>query len=225
MVGCAAIAALPIQPCFAQIGTGTFRWELSGDNGSTWVSNLEVPQTHQDVLLRAIVSWSADSGRWFASSFFDVTWTSTGVGGLSDAMSNWSVPSNPPVLINAAPTPYRFNNVLKLDAANDTSPPGAGPRWLIPQQPAPAMGLVTDQNPLVILQFTMALDGSAGERLASSVFADRGPNRFLTIYTTELGIGNRPTVSFSSARLIVVPTPASLALLAVAGVLHNRRRR
>lgn len=215
---------------WAQVGTGTWTWEVSADGGKTWAGGLvEVPLEQQEVRVRAVAAWSADAGGWFAAGKPDATWTSIGSAGLGDTVSH--IERYRPFGASAQNlTATRFGSVIKVDDARDTLPPGEGSLSVWASQLPPGFGMASTANPAALFEFRIALDGTPGDREASGIFlaVSSGGNttdRLFAVYTTSSGLTNFPLTTMHNATVRVVPAPASPALLGAAVLLATRRRR
>lgn len=213
----------------AQLGTGLIEWQVSADGGAAWASGLtEVPPEQGSVLVRARASWSIDGGMYaFAGSQFDVVVKGAAPGDeVTNARRSWPFTSGSIQTIVV----QRFGDVLKVDDARDTLPPGEGPRGVFPGQLVPQFGTnFTTANPATIFEFTLQLDGSEGDRdLWSLYIAPPGGNtidRVMRIYTSASGAQNTPSTTTRGVTIRVIPAPwAGTALLAAWGAMAPRRR-
>lgn len=223
---CVVFAALSSSIANAQIGTGTFTWQLSLDDGVTWQTGVvEAPQTQQRVHVRAVAAWdNFDTGWAYASTAFDATWTSAGPGGLGDSAGEM-MHIEPFTVSFQTLRASRFGQVVKIDDSRDTQPPGMGANWVANGQYDSGFGQpFSSANPVAVFRYSMTLDGSLGERTASAVFLNRGaPGRFMTLFLRPGTGSNRPLTTQVSATLRVIPSPGTLALLG-ALVFAPRRR-
>jgi hypothetical protein len=204
--GCAGMAS-------AQQGTGALWWELSADNGQTWhPDELSVPYSQTSVVVRAMASWSVEAGYLFATTRFDGVWRSTDAGFQDVAMD---LRNNPllPGAFNRPIGPTRFGADLKLDDLRDTSPPGEGQFGMAVSQGPEGLGQPNDfSNPVFLFRYTVQLDGTPGERVATSLhLAPTDGNtvdRIMRIYTTVQGASNLPFGEVRNVRLRVLFCPA-----------------
>lgn len=221
IVGVAAGAAQ------AQVGTGTWTWEVSADGGESWASGLVVvPLEQEEIRVRAVAAWSTDAGTWgFAGAFFDFVWETPGDGDAVTFMRR--IPPFNTFGQTLAAT--RFGSIIKIDDSRDTLPPGVGDRGVGAGQLAPAFGNPDTSNPVALVEFRFALDGTPGDREISSLFiAPTGGNtidRVYRVYTTREGMQNMPLVSIHNATVRVIPSPAAAPVLFAAGLLARRRPR
>jgi hypothetical protein len=211
----------------AQIGTGTFRWELSADNGGSWQSELVVQESQTTVRLRAVVSWSQDAGTWFGRASYDVKWSSIGTAGLHDTLITYNRTPGIDQFIQIA-NGQRQGSVLKIDDQRDTLAPGQGLFGFASVQLIPNFGGNNRSNPIVISTFDIALDGSLGGRQISSVFNPPGngnpQDQFLSIYINTNGATNRPIMQLFDASLTVIPSPVAFCIIAPGLLVFTRRR-
>lgn len=211
----------------AQVGTGTWTWEVSADGGESWASGLVVvPQDQQEVRIRGVAAWSTDAGTWgFAGTRFDFVWETPGDGDAVTLMRR--IPPFNGFGQTLAAT--RFGSIIKIDDSRDTLPPGEGDRGVAPGQLAPAFGNPDTSNPIAVVEFRFALDGTPGDREVTSLFmAPTGGNtvdRVYRVYTTREGMQNIPLVSIHNATVRVVPSPAAACTLLATALLARRRTR
>jgi hypothetical protein len=232
-----ALTALTAQT-HAQFGTGRLDWQLSTDEGSTWQGGrVEVPLSTTGIRVRLLASWSADAGYAFAGTQFDAVITGLNAGG-NDTVLN---PSRPFTFDSGAQQTIvstRFGNQIKIDDSRDTNPPGVGVRGVFPgQRPENfAEGRFTAGQPVSIFEYTLRLDGTPGTRRIDGE-PITGPIGFpcwsVRIYTSPIGAQialnggpscDRNSLTYAPASLVIIPTPATATLLAVAVVAHSRRR-
>ena len=226
IVACAGLCA----SAWAQIGTGTWTWEVSADGGATWATGLvEVPPEQQEVRVRAVAAWTSDAGGWFGLARVDALWASIDNAGLADSVT--SIERYRPFTFSAQTlVATRFGHVIKIDDIRDTLPPGEGDRTILPGQGIPQWGGSTTANPAALFEFRIALDGSPGDRLASGAFRPPNSNgnsidRIFTVYADNNGLTNLPLVTVSNATVRVVPSPGGAAFAIGAALWAARRRR
>lgn len=210
-----------------RVGTASFLWELSADDGATWrPGTLEVDQATASVMARVSVSWSGDAGRWFAGVQYDAVWQSEGLGGLNDSLTFVTrLPDFADTVQQLAVT--RLGSTLKIDDVRDTLPPGQGSFSIISAQLDPGFGGAVDDNPARLLSFRVNLDGVPGNRTLRGLPRISAPgdtiDRYVRIYTGQAI--NLPQVTQFPATLRVIPVPGSIALFAIGFVPLARRRR
>ena len=229
----------------AQSITGTFRWEVSGDQGATWGRTLDVPASQPSALVRLMVEWTgATPGERtaFAAARFDATVRGINCGGsdsATDFLPGAVIPSTPETVITwgsggfGPPRPQRHGDVLKLDPPGDDEPPGLGARWTTLAQTWPGSGLNTTdlRNPVRIFQYTLLLDGSTGTRILSGVSGylnpDNTPRLFLYFDdpATQVWQFSQKSASMiiADASITVVPAPGTLGLVGLLALPRRRR--
>ncbi len=240
-----AILLTVVGTASAQSLTGTFRWEVSGDNGTTWSSSLAVPESQLSVLVRLMAEWTgAPPGERtsFADTRFDATIRGINCGefdSASDFLGGEIVQPFPGVAIGwgaggfGPPRPQRHGEILKLDPPGDDEPPGLGARWTTLAQDWPGNGNVVPdlRNPVRIFQYTLLLDGSAGTRLLSGVWGFVNPDNTPRLFlyhddpTTHQWQPSQISASMTiaDASLTVVPAPGVLGGLALLALPRRRR--
>ena len=224
LVACAGLCA----SAWAQIGTGTWKWEVSADGGATWGSGLvEVPPDQQDVRVRAVAAWSADAGGWYARAHFDIVWDSR----AGDADLVTYIERYRPFEGFAQNLEWRrFGAVIKIDDRRDTLPPGEGEFGVYSAQLPPGFGIPSTANPAALMEFRIALDVTPGDRVVSSIFLPVLPHgnttdRVFAVYTTREGLTNFPLITIHNATVRVVPSPGGACTLLATALLTRRRTR
>lgn len=228
VVGLAAGVACG-QP--SMFGTAEFWWEGSLDGGATWARDvMEVSDPGASLLVRARAEWEP---RWperyhfFGAVSFDVAVTDAGDGDELTQFIKAPLLGHPVQTLVAT----RFGNLIKIDDVRDTLPPGEGSRHIIILQLAeePWNKHFSRDNPLELFRFTMALDGTLGERTVTQVFrhweVPDHERRFLITYLHPAGGNNYPDSAAHSLRINVVPAPGAAGLAVAGAVLALRRRR
>lgn len=211
------------SPLFAQGGDLWYWWELSADGGQTWHgSSLEVAATTNSVSARIRETWTPPAGPVYQGCFFDGVVTAASGDAITDLSVMdlyWSG--------SLIPVATRIGPVIKVDDPGDSEPPGLGPTWYTAVNPNVSPSFL---NPIRILQFTLHLDGTPGERTFSQVFRpDIGtPDGRISILR-EISPGvwrsNFPHMTVTDAVLRVVPPPGAISVAAVCAVLCYPRRR
>ncbi len=162
----------------------------------------------------------------FGGTLFDATVTT--VSGTADAASNMRITSE--FNYTQGLSAFRFGNVIKIDQAIDSQPPGVGPRWIDPYN-EPTLADPNRNNPVELMRFTLSLTpGAFGMRTISEVHGrlpftganttDRVMLLFLEDYSRDI-----PVTTRLDARINYIPSPGSLALLSVVVGIAARRRR
>jgi uncharacterized protein (TIGR03382 family) len=199
----------------------TTNWEVSADNGLSWqAGTVQVPQSQSSVLVRHVVTWGTPGqGDYIVNGGVIPTVRTTGLVGLSDTAS--SIQRRQIVM---QPTPSiiagrRFTgNELVVSASVSAPPTGAITFFGFD----PILGTTAFGNPIDVLQFQLTLDGSAGERVISD-WTDTS-SRYNVVAAATPGPYTY-TFAHNSTTLVVIPSPAGLAVAGVAGVVLLRRRR
>lgn len=231
LIALAALAGAAAVANAQDVGIGKFTWEVSLDGGATWAGGVvDIDPSNASVLVRARALWDGTNGMYaFAGAQFDALVTTASPNG--DTAGNFVRISNG---VNTAQTivATRFGNVLKIDDARDTLGPGLGTRGVFPGQLVEnfAGTNFTSANPVTIFQYELFIDHTdETDRLLSETFiAPSGGNtidRVMRIYTSPTGGQNTPVTTRNNAVLRYIPTPATLALLGLGGLMVGRRRR
>jgi hypothetical protein len=223
------IAALA-QPTIALAQTTvpvTASWQISLDNGATWQSGtVQAPQTQASVRVRQFVSWGTPSSAdYINGAGFDGIVRSINGAGLGDTTSNFFgildgmyIPM-PAIIQGRRWAP----DLIKIDRG-DALAPGLGTFVSITNN-TPTGGIIYG-NPIRTFEYTLNLDGTLGSREFSAAWQQFPVGQPLLLVTVD-GLPQPYTYSytFNDATLVVVPSPAGLALVGVAsGVLLRRRR-
>lgn len=220
LVGAAAPAA-------AQIGTASLTWEVYDEAGGGWVAGvLTTTDTTLDVRLRA--QWSPELGIAFGYTFFDgIVRTSSAL----DVAIAGRAPRGWDELTGQSVSATRFGELIKIDDARDTSPPGAGADYVVAgQNPLAFADLHQNRNnPVFIYEFSLELDGP-GVRSIESIHREwlpasgGNPACLARIYTHENGAYSQPPTILNSLEIRVVPSPASVGVLGMLVLLRRGRR-
>jgi hypothetical protein len=202
------------RTALAQLGDGFLRWELSPDDGQTWHSGvLEVPHLQASVRVRAIAGWSSSAGYMFAYAEFDALWRGLENAGMQDSLVDLERNPRLPGPFGHHEVVSRFGADIKIDDDRDTLPPGVGRYGVRAGQP-PEQVIHENEfsNPVFLFSYVALLDGSPGERTATSlqIAPSQGntTDRFMRIYTTSSGATNIPLATLTQATLRVLPCPA-----------------
>lgn len=190
-----------------------------------------------------LAAWShvvptSPPSRFVSANFDAVVFAATG--GLGDTGSNILVQRNVQSQIpesqglGLAMLPFynaqRINGFLKLDNASDLLSPGVGSGALQASNSISVLPPVAMthrlENPIVLLDFVLTLDGTVGRRDFSAVFqpaGSTGPSNTVGIFD---GVANvSAPVTQSPASLLVIPSAPSFGLVAAAAIVVLRRRR
>ena len=216
---CGAIAQVP----------ATAIWQTSLDSGATWQGGYVVVSPSQTVDVRLVVGW--DPGDYSdPTCFFDARFDGVVSGaGVDDSVSNIMFvqrslfrPPTYPVSVQ------RQGSLLKIDGEGDLAPPGVGPSALNPNQNPYGVGQIPDfSNPLPILSYRLALDGSPGTRTISGAFNTypNTANPWLRIWFADQVYPFAEPLTQIPASVEVIPAPTGIVPFVVALTLAMRRRR
>jgi hypothetical protein len=227
----------------AQPMEGVMQWQISADNGATWVQHAEVGGGQSSVLVRLIATWSgipAGERSAFADTGFDgiVRGIDCGAGDtVSDFLTSETAPGNlyPTVSwtgMGGPPVGYRQGDILKIDSILDAEPPGQGSRFVLLTQGHPSASDFFDlSNPIRLMQYSLVLDGSSGTREIGGLWAVRTPDGRprLTLYHDDRITQQWPLTTYkvpssvTDASVTVVPAPGILGLLGVFALPRRRR--
>jgi len=207
-------------------GTATWSWEASTDGGATWHRGmLEVPTSQGAVQVRSSLAFPpppTGSGGGFSTAALDGV---VGGAGPLDSVSGL----NGGNLRSFNFVASRFGSTIKIDDPVDTLPPGLGSRWAVLTQ-SRAQGNRSLANPIILLSYTLTLDGSIGDRLVEGIF--RQPPGYPPGHVVSIDMGmaqEAPTlVPFliqEPLTIRVVPTPTTLATGTLGLAFLSRRRR
>jgi hypothetical protein len=236
LLGAMLVAAV-CETSRGQPASASVRWQVSLDY-INWFDDITITQPTQQVQVRALLSYMAPAeySTRFALAMCDPTVTGRNGAGPSDSIAgihyrrdNLMMPSYGEYVGT------RVNGVLKIDRASDTLPPGLGPGWVVGEQMSPAFGVLADDFPVIVLyQYALMLDGSAGVRDIAGAFRPlSGPlpnNNFIRVWApgaVEGWIAYPVTTQVLPAHIRVdIPAPATCGMaLALAGLCAARRRR
>ncbi len=225
-----SIVAVACFACAASAQTilpVTSSWQLSLDNGQTWQGGtVFAPQSQTSVKVRNFVAWGDGvTLHPFNAALFDGVVRSQAGAGLNDSVANirgvfngFFTPAMPFIQGRRWTT-----DIIKIDGG-DTQAPGQFP--FVSLSSSPFTGTIFF-GPASIFEYDLLLDGTAGSRHISAAWRiDAATGQ------PSLGVGLTTTpgpydlqVTLQDATLVVVPSPAGLALVGVAsGVLMRRRR-
>jgi hypothetical protein len=231
-IGLVAIAlATPALGQFTRVleGEAVWRWEVSTDLGRTWQGGaVEVGSDTPSVRVRASCFFERRDPRWYyGGAQFDARVSGVGAG---DQVTDYSFGST---LFNAfipLLSTQRFGSELKVDYQRDVSPPGLGSSWLAPINNSPQVGGADLSHPIVLMEYTLLLDQTLGDRTVDAVFRRESgfagvPNeRFVLVYeVNNLNITIHQTLVQHPVVVRVIPSPSGLAVLV--GLAWTSRRR
>ncbi len=199
----------------------TTSWEVSADNGQSWQAGVvQVPQSQQSVLVRHVVTWGTPGqGDYLRNGLVVPRIVSVGGIGAEDAASDVSV--RQPTGIIPVPTGMgRRFSPGELLVTGSVSPPPTGALSFAAHDAI--LGTTFFANPVDVVRFRLTLDGSAGERIISDWVTNNPTYRVVSAATPG---PYTYTIVYGTTTLIVVPSPAGLAVLGVASGMLRRRRR
>ncbi len=206
----------------------TSTWQISTNNGASWNSGeTQVPLSTSSVRVRMVVSWTppvVDPLTRLVAVTFDGYVRGLNGAGAADSVTSLAMLQNGAV--QAAPSTIVAARVatdlIKIDRG-DSLPLGEG--GLVQVVNSPLTGALYG-TPVTGFEYRLQLDGSSGARELGLVHG---------IIAAPVGVATALPPGFTSlsfqalterATLVVVPSPAGLAVLGVAsGVLLRRRRR
>lgn len=228
----ALIAALTGVVLLAPMASGqtvvpvTSSWQISLDNGATWQGGTVLaPQGQTSVKVRNFVTWGDGvTLHPFGGAAFDGVVRSLQGAGLGDSVTN--IRGIFDGIFQPAPSFIQgvrwAPDVIKIDPLADVNAPGQFPYVGL------GSGFTSGAlGPLSIFEYDLMLDGSTGSRQITAAWRVSSQNQPYLIVSL---VGNPGPyawqVTLQEATLVVVPSPAGLALVGVAsGVLLRRRRR
>ncbi len=221
-----AILALSAISASAVAQTGTYTWQVSGDDGFTWDSLL-VAVPNSTIKVRLLASFSGISGPFaaFAGSQFDATLSSSEgrVGTISNISRPFPFQFSAQTLVSRE---FSSGSLVKIDIASDVALPGSGIGWVGPGQPNfdfSGGNYVTD-NPVMIFSYDLTWEGNSTD---IGMVLNPFTGRAMALFTTNNGNTirlNAPAVSINTAR-IVIPGPATALVIGLAVPVLVRRRR
>ncbi len=240
-VSVAGFLSLAASCSVAMAQTGHFAlWEVSLDNGSTWAAGqVSAPATQASALVRlrwqhltnGVVTPVAQRVSTFDAGAFEAYVTTATV--TADTATGFQrmvlIPAafprlGPTTLIGAR----RVNNVLALDFVNDSTPLGGGLGIPVSNR-ANGIAVPSSQQDIALMQYTLQLDGSAGDRVLSGMFVPFNTGHSFTLQPNQISVAG--TTSFFAAdithlptTLTIVPSPGGAAVV-VGGVMVALRRR
>lgn len=208
----------------AQAPTGTYTWQVSGNDGTSWETNLPAtPGT--TVKVRLLASWSgiADAlGVGFAGGQFDATLMG------ADPIDTVSAITRPGGF-GFFPQNLVASNISggkKIDTNADFNAPGAGVGWVQPGQASYVTNPsgFNSANGAVIFSYDVLFSGTYD--IAIGMVLNQSTGRAMTIFTNAQGTSVRiddSAITVNSAR-IVIPGPSSFALLGLGALAASCRR-
>lgn len=213
--------------------TATFAWEVSADGGATWQrGTVGVPQSQSSVLVRAWVGWNRDlPSQTFSQCQFDATVTTPGrqsadiIDHVNEGNAGWWSQNGGQGIGNFGIT--AFADVQKIDDIRDIDAPGQGPRWISPLNLSPVIGGLHEENPAIVFNYRLTLDGMAGDRHIGAIFRvldPQNPDRLVRIYTDGVSPANVPTTVLDAV-VTVIPAPTTAFLFGASTLLISSRRR
>jgi uncharacterized protein (TIGR03382 family) len=214
----------------ANAQAGVYTWQVSADNGATW-SSLVSGSSGSTVKVRLLASWSGvalgtggvDGDIGYGGGQFDGKVTNGG----GDTFAAITRP-DPFAFAVQSLVSSTIGADAKLDTAADTSGFGAGTGWVGPgqQNRTNAGPAYNNTNGAVVFSYSITLGASSSDRIVGMVL-NSAAGRAMSIYTNAAGTQVRisaTAVTVNNAT-ISVPTPGSMALLGLGGLVAGRRRR
>ena len=209
-------------------------WQVLLPGEDTWRSGLvEIPEATPHVRVRAhAITSGQTTGELLRWSFawldpFVHLRNGAGPGDSIDSIGNGDFLNN---AVERLVT-HRIGDVIKLDVPADTLPPGEGQHWYSAREGTPDFDGYRPAT-LSILEYTLHLDGTPGDREIGHVFGHLPPATTpeTPVYLLRLIPVSpffepvRPSVTVSNAVIRVVPTPGTTAILTVILLAPRRRR-
>ncbi len=231
-VGLAPVTPTSAQPIFRG-DPASWQWQGSIDNGSNWLGNrLNIDSSITSVRIRAVASFPPP----FDNAYFGYVACDPYVQGLNGAGATDTITSIGPGQLppnSQDLSVRRFGNLLKIDDAFDTQPPGLGSWWMQRSQ-SPNNGTSPTPlffNPVTLLEFTLVLDGSQGDRLVTAAWTTDTAFGYRPFCVTNVwGIDHRfqqwrHPMTEEQLTIRVIPAPASTPLLVLSSIVAASRRR
>jgi hypothetical protein len=224
----------------AQTGS-VARWEVSLDHGATWQNgSVSAPQSQASVVVR--MRWQnllngtiTPAEQWTsyldAATFEAYSTTSVANGDTATDFRRMGLvpPGIPQLGLTSVVTSRRVGNVLAIDRAADFAPLGGNFGVFVQNYTGGVVVSSLDQN-IALLQYTLHLDGTAGDRFLSGLFIPFNTNRGFDLGLNQVSLGSETSffaadITHLPTTLTIIPTPATLPLLAAGSLLVIRRRR
>ena len=214
----------------ANAQAGVYTWQASADNGATWSSAVSATNG-STVKVRLLAAWSGvalgtggvDGDIGYGGGQFDGKVTNGGA-------DTFSAITRPDPFAFAVQTlvASTIGADAKLDTSADVSGFGAGTGWVGPGQQNRTNGgaAYNNTNGAVVFSYSITLGASSSDRIVGMVL-NAASGRAMSIYTNAAGTQVRissTAVTVNNAT-ISVPTPGSMALLGLGGLVAGRRRR
>lgn len=208
-------------------------WEGSIDGGTSWTRHMmTISDSTPAVQIRARCEFVPTSPvpSYYGAVSFDpfVSGTSAGDSILQSSINAGEARMSLPVVVS------RIGDVLKIDQAVDTLPPGQGPRFTSSVQTAPTSNPnPVMSNPITVFAYTLQLEGRRGTRVVDAAFYQGsvfGPSQYLITFKSGGDFLERFNVYYHELQdfpltISVVPAPSAVALGGFASLVALRRRR
>ena len=214
----------------AQITSPVVSWEVSGDNGATWTNNLVVTSPAPAVVkVRGSLSWNRPSGD--ISALGAVSFDGSISGALAETGGNIVKPLTQSLGATAGAVANLGGGAMRFSASNDSGVAGSNTNWwTIGQDSLVAFPGQNQSDPVVFVGFDLNIDYTANHTMNISNIFNSGTGRAVSIYNNTTAGGSttfsRAGVAINGATIqVLVPTPGSLALLGLGGLVAGRRRR
>jgi hypothetical protein len=224
--------------------TALATWQVSLDNGVTWQSsNAIAPPSQASVLVRAQVTvfdngvpFLTQTRARFAQAAMEA-YVESDVVRLDQVAGVRTLQPGLPAFLGSTPfSTSQHGLTLKVDAVGDVTPPGQAQFLFTRNIITPVGSVPSPANPLTILQYQIALDGSLGDRTIRGGFF--GFTGFITDPALNVGAGQIAVYPAAGAltafatditqvpvTLTVIPGPGVIALFACASIFTLRTRR
>ncbi len=210
-------------------------WEVQPSGSIAWQSGLvDVAPDTSSVRVRARVASNGPGDPFFLRwgfSMFDGT-----VSLPNMSCTDWIDELTNGDFLNSGLSPVvtRSDSVLKIDAPADLDPPGVGDGWYRARELSPGFDGYRRAS-LVILEYTLHLDATPGDRNIGHIFGYLGttttpehPVQLLWFdpLTVPPYQPRHPSVTVSNATIRVVPAPGTTAIFLFTSLaLAPRRKR
>lgn len=235
------LSVLAAGTTFAQGIAASSYWEFSLD-GTNWTRDaLTVAQSTSSVRVRMMGAWTgttSPTARLTTAGFDAVVTSPTTLS--TDSVSAVALQANTLDLAEPSVTPgaglryvpsfggQRFGNLLKVDWLTDLALPGQGSLTMVatnsPGAVYPSSSSLRLDNPIALLDFVLALDGTLGVRETTAIIHRPGfPAGTDAFQITDGSIMWVP-VTQTPGSLMVIPAPGVVAMATAGLVVWSRRR-
>jgi hypothetical protein len=234
------IIACAFEPALAQAGNFA-RWEVSLDNGNSWQQGaVSAPQSQASVLVRmrwqhltngSVTPQEQYTNIFDAASFEAYSTTAMPTTDTASNLLQMALVQTGVTQLRSTPliTSRRVGSVLAIDRTSDNAPLGGNLGVFVNNYNNGIFNATTRQD-IPLLQYTLNLDGSSGDRVLSGLFIPFNTGHSFTLGFDQISVANR--VEFIAAdithlptTLTIIPTPTTLAIFTITSLFATRRRR